>query len=150
MVSVVQWVILAHLSLHTDCVVSGAWERGIVVGVGHIVRKQGTKSALRPLGSHCGKVFICTFRSERCIFGSSGTPCTPWMLFPSVTGKKTCGKRILLDGMAHVYLHGFWPSGSAIHISSMLVVREMWNKHFFLAVQYRISFSYLKKFIINQ
>lgn len=66
-----------------------------------------------------------------------------WMHFPSLTGKKTCGKHILLDGMVHVYLHGYCPSGSAMHRHSMLMGREMWNKHFvFLCSTHFIQLSY--------
>lgn len=45
--------------------------------------------------------------------------------------------------MVHVYLHGYCPSGSAMHRHSMLMGREMWNKHFvFLCSTHFIQLSY--------
>lgn len=87
------------------------------------VRKQSTKSA-QGLWSPIVATYV-SLRTKNCIFGRNGTPCTPRMHFPSVTGKNMDGKRTLLDGMEHVYLCGYHFSGSATHISRVLMGIEM-------------------------
>ena len=50
--------------------------------------------------------------------------------------------------MGCVYLCGYCFCGSTTDINSMLMGIGMWSKHFFLAVQYWISFSYLPKVLL--